>query len=101
MNANTGAAQAQPETLNAAIERLALLSDPDFALCDKEEAAKFGITPGKLGRLRKDSLAAARKAQREKETAEKAAKKSGHKPKAQIDNDGFVSFGPYVSSETG
>jgi putative DNA primase/helicase len=100
MTANTGT-QVQAETLNAAIERLALLSDPDFALCEKEEAAKFGISPGKLGRLRKDSLAAAKKARQEKEAAEKTAKKTGHKPKAQIDNDGFVSFGPYVSSEAG
>ena len=94
-------AGAHSETIHAAIERLALLSDAEFLACKKAEAVKLGYSPADLAKLRRDSIAIAKKAKAERAAAEKAAKKMARKPNAQIDHDGYISFGPYLSSEAG
>ena len=74
-------------------QRLALLSNPTSHCARKQRPRNSVSRRAELATLRRDFLGAtAKKARPKKEAADKVAKKNGRKPKAPIDNDGFVSL---------
>jgi uncharacterized protein (DUF927 family) len=77
---------------------LAALDLSAYTAMREAEAKRLGLKRSDLDDLREEG----KRRTKAKAAADKAAKKKGGgKARAQIDNDGYISFGPYLSSEKG
>ena len=92
---------AQPESYDQTCDRLWALNAAQFSKIRTEEAARLGIDRPALDEMRKEGKRrAADKAADEAARAKADRTGNGAKSK-RTDDDGYISFGPYVSSERG